>query len=345
MPSHSYPMYPMPFPLSVYQADVIDRLCRFSSARITTLRGSPRVKGQFQRQCGAAIISALMVVAIAAALSATMTVQVSRWLDTVANERRSVQATSILRAALDWTGIILEQDARTSTSDHLNEAWAQTLPPIPLDQEGDLQGRITDACANFNLNNLIAEDGNIDMRWLKAYRRLLETLGLPGDLALILADWLDRNSVTVSGEPERWGDRLLPANRPLRMPGEIAVLPGYSPAVIERLKPYITALPERSAVNVNTASAEVLNALVDGDSSNIGALIVERQRLPFRDMADLQSRLTNSHIQVENQLMDVSSRWFIVTGKVRFRHGVLYLEALIHRTGGRSQLVWWITRE
>jgi general secretion pathway protein K len=61
---------------------------------------------------GAAIISALLVVALAAALAAGLSVRVSRWLDGLRQEREDAQTSQMVRAALDWTRSV--QGNRTS---------------------------------------------------------------------------------------------------------------------------------------------------------------------------------------------------------------------------------------
>jgi general secretion pathway protein K len=294
---------------------------------------------------GAAIISALLVVALAAALAAGLSVRVSRWLDGLRQEREDAQTSQMVRAALDWTRSVLEQDAATSATDHLGEAWAQPSPIIPIEQEGELRGRIEDASARFNLNNLVTEQGTVDLAWLAAYRRLLRDRGLPAELATVLANWLDRDgTLQAGGGTENWGEDVRPANAPLSQAAEIAAIPGYSPDVAARLLPFVTALPARTVVNANTASRELLAALADDGSASLGPFLAERDILPYRDKADLLSRLERSRLRVNPDLLGVSSDWFLVSGHIRYRQSEQVLEALLAREHGRTRIVWWARR-
>lgn len=293
---------------------------------------------------GAAIVSALLTVAIAAALAGTLASRVSRWLDQLRQEREVAQTREILRAALDWTCSVLEQDGRGSSHDHLGEAWAQASPIIPVDQDGEMRGQIQDASARFNLNNLVKDDGSVDEAWLAAYRRLLATLGLPAPLAPALADWLDRNQEAPGGGPEFSGESVRPAHRPLVQVGEIAAIPGYDTATVARLLPFVTALPERTTVNVNTAGAPVLAALAEQGQAGMASLLAERERQPFRDRADFQGRMAKAGVVMDSALVDVSSRWFLVSGRVRYRDSTRPMEALLQRNALRTRMVWWSDR-
>jgi len=294
---------------------------------------------------GAAIVSAMLVVALAAALAAGLSVRVSRWLDGLRQEREDAQTSLMVRAALDWSRSVLEQDAATSATDHTGEAWAQPSPAIPIEQEGELRGRIEDAAGRFNLNNLVTEHGTVDLAWLAAYRRLLRNLDLPPELATVLADWLDRDG-TIQGEArnETWGEDVRPANAPLRQAAEMAAVPGYSPDVLARLLPFVTALPAQSVVNANTASRELLAALAEDGAAGLAPFLAEREALPYRDKADLLSRLDRSRLRLNPDLVGVSSDWFLVSGHIRYRQSEQGLEALLAREHGRTRIIWWSRR-
>jgi general secretion pathway protein K len=72
-------------------------------------------------------------------------------------------------------------------------------------------------------------------------------------------------------------------------------VPGYTPAMIVRLAPFVTVLPVATPVNVNTAPAEVLVAVIPGLSLTAAQTVVaERTKAYFRDTGDLQTLLAAS---------------------------------------------------
>ena len=98
--------------------------------------------------------------------------------------------------------------------------------------------------------------------------RLLEILALPDALAASLADWLDADGEpqpqdgAESGYYQGLQPPYLAANRPLGDVAELALVRGFDEAARTRLRAFVTALPRFTPVNVNTASPEVLAAVV-----------------------------------------------------------------------------------
>jgi general secretion pathway protein K len=126
---------------------------------------------------------------------------------------------------------------------------------------------------------------------------------------------------------------------------DLLTVPGFTPEMVERLRPFVIVLPDPAPVNVNTAPAEVLAALVPNMSvTEANSLVVRRQRAPWRDMNYFSSEIGDSR-PVTPGAADVKSSWFIVTSRIRLDRAALDAEALIHRfptliAGGGTQVVW-----
>ena len=202
---------------------------------------------------------AMGVVALAAMAAAAIMVSQSTWARQVELTAEHVQARAVLQAGADWARAVLSDDRRVSNVDHLGEPWALRLPPMPV-ENGELVGQIEDQQGAFNVNNLVSE-GKVNVAQLAHFRRLLATLGLPDALAYALVDWIDDDS-----QPQPQGGAedayylaldppYLAANRPLIDVAELALVRGFDDNVRARLRPYVTALPGFTAVNVNTAAA------------------------------------------------------------------------------------------
>lgn len=297
------------------------------------------------RQRGVAVVLAMGVVAFATIAATALVVTGAAWSRRTELYAGHAQAQLVLRAGVDWARSVLNDDARTSVVDHLGEPWALRLAPVPVDN-GRLAGYIEDQQGAFNLNNLVS-DGRVVPAQLACFRRLLAILGLSAGLADALADWLDADAEPQSpdGAEDRYYLALSPpylaANRPLTDVAEIALVRGFDASAYARLRPFVTALPRRTAVNVNTATPEVLAAVVGGLSlDGARALVAQRARAYFRDQADFLGRLPKG-VTVAPGDIAVASRYFLATMRVSIGDAEAAGTALLARgEGGWPEVVW-----
>ena len=186
------------------------RTQRISAKRLTraprVLRAS-RMRSRTER--GAAIISALLVVALSAILVSGMLWRQQVQLRRIENQRLVAQAQWIARGALDWTRLVLRSEADTSAGiTYLGGAWGVPLAKTRLsdflgqigevraDQGADtwLSGSIEDAQARFNLRDLVASTApgslQLNLTQIEAFARLLQILGIDPQLAKNTAVYL-----------------------------------------------------------------------------------------------------------------------------------------------------------
>ncbi len=297
------------------------------------------------RQGGVAIVLAMGVVALAAMAATAIMITQSTWSRASELAAAHVQAQTLVQAGVDWSRAVLGDDRRLSNIDHLGEPWALRLPPMSV-EGGELAGYIEDQQGLFNLNNLV-KNGKANLAQLANFRRLLSILGLPTALADALADWLDADS-----EPQPQGGAeddyylalqppYLAANRPLTDLAELALVRGFDDGVRARLRPFVTALPRFTAVNANTASPEVLAAVVEGLSLD-GArdLVAKRERAYFRSFDEFFSQLPPGLI-VPTENISVSSDYFMVQLRVTIGGAQARSVALLARGNtGWPAIVW-----
>ena len=99
-----------------------------------------------------------------------------------------------------------------------------------------------------------------------------------------LADWTDADDTPRPHGAERdWylaqAPPLVPRNAPFASVGELALVRGIDAAALARLRPFV-AVADEHAVNPNTASREVLLAVVQ-DVAAVDRLLAERARRPL----------------------------------------------------------------
>ena len=300
-------------------------------------------------QRGAAVITALLTVALVAGIASAMVGSYGVSLESLAGRHDQAQARWLARAAVDWGRNVLADDFSSNTVDHLGETWAVKVPPTPV-EEGEVSGELRDVSGRFNLNNLVVgEDADEDAA--AAFVRLLESVGVSTSEAtaatLNLLDWMDTDSVSrLTRGDERSatgaaGARAIPPNGQLAHEDELVQVPGFDAQLVARLKPFVAALPGPSKLNVNTASAEVLHAMLPDlplDAARI--LVAERERAWFKDVADFNARLPEGVQGFDPAVADVRSRHIIATGRARFGLAVARMEVLLDRQQRWPTIVW-----
>ena len=239
---------------------------------------------------GVALITALLIVALIGSLTFTL-----KWNNALDLRRTMVmlnrdQAIQVAIGAESWIQIILRQDLEDSDTDHLGEIWASELPGLPIDG-GEVFGDIEDLQGRFNVNNLIGDDGDVDEAALLQFQRLLLALGLDPRFAGIAGDWIDANQDAQfpDGAEDSIYTGMTPpyraANQLLSSASELAALEGMDKATLDTLLPHIVALPGHTEINVNTATAAVLQSLDERISvADAERLIAERAESGFSEI-------------------------------------------------------------
>ena len=296
------------------------------------------------KQKGVAIRLVLLIVALATTIVAFMATQQNLWQRQVQSQLEHAQARRIGIAGIDWACAILADDARTSTIDTEKEIWASRLPAMPV-QDGEIIGVIEDRQGLFNLNNLV-RNGTTSAPDVAQFQSLLGILGLPTDLAIALADWMDTDSQTQDpGGAESNYYLSLPnpyraANRPLTEIGELSLVKGFDSKTIDRLRPFVATLPLSGAINVNFAPPEVLAAVVNMSLADARLLVQQRSVQPFQSVTDFTDRLPHGGILVPTGSISVSSQYFMVTGRATMGRAQVTTQALLQRLGGWPTVVW-----
>lgn len=288
-----------------------------------------------RQERGAALLTAMVIVTLVATLAAAMVWQQWRAVQAEATERARIQSAWILVGALDWSRLILREDARAGGPDHLGEPWAVPLAEARLSSflavdkdntddapEAFLSGTITDAQARYNLRNLFQEqEAKVIPAELAILKRLCEAAGVADDVA-------DRLASALAAANLGQGDAAL-------MPESVAQLAwlGFDADTRKRLAPYVVLLPTRTPVNINTASSEVIAAAVDGlQRGDAEQLVQVRQRTPFRSLAQAQATLPQG-ITLEPNRVSTTTRYFEVRGRLRLDDRVLVEQSLLERRG------------
>lgn len=306
-------------------------------------------------QRGAAVVMALFIVVLCTLAVAPLIWNLFATAKTISVAAARDQADAVSRSGVDWARVILREDARVSTTDTLTEPWAVPLAESRInegllrkdeniseadDREVVLTGRIEDAQGRFNLRNLGADNPRQQM-WNAGFIKLCDLLGVSTEQRNLLTQTLSNMFIPQVSNPEEQG--INPDTQPM-----VAALRweefrgkyGVSEETWNQLRPYVVILPRASAVNANTASAEVLFAVVEDMSfSDAQRLLAQRERVTFRTVADIRAAV-NANVTINNDLITVNSNYFLVEGTAQVEEALIRTRALLERRDQRVFVMW-----
>lgn len=298
-----------------------------------------------RRQAGVALLTAILITAIAAIAAAAMASRQHLDIRRTANVVELDQAYLFGIAVESWAQEILAADRRETTVDHPGEPWAMVLPPIAV-EDATVRGQIEDMQGRFNLNNVVDGAGNPVDDEIERFRRLLGVLGQPAGIADALVDWIDpdaemrfpdgaEDEIYLAMEPP-----YRAANSPMVHVSELLLVNGVTAEAFEALVPHVAALPERTTVNVNTATVPVLMALAEGmTEAEAEQLVADRGSEGYQTMEDFLSHPVLMQRMVNIPNVAVASNYFMMNGLVELGHSQLVLHTLVRRTDDGQVMV------
>ncbi|MTV40372.1 type II secretion system minor pseudopilin GspK [Duganella radicis] len=320
-----------------------------------------------QRQQGVAVVTALLLTTLAVTIVTSLFWLQQVQVRSMENQRLQLQTRWILRGALDLSRLVLNQDLMDSPNyTQLNGVWATPLEETRLDDyvererlqgesfDATLSGRMVDAQGRYNLANLADSTKQLNLDELAVFKRLLENLKLDSSLAQGVADLVLNatpapNTQTTGGQTT--GAQTAAAvtttgSQPMGLVRveDLLAVSGFTPQAIEQLRDYVIILPvSGTTVNVNTAPAELLSALVPGLSlSDAAAMVSARKTSYYRDTATFLalSQMVGKQIKAK---WNVKSDYFLAYSRVRLDRAALDTQSLLKRPGSiPNTTVEWI---
>ena len=222
----------------------------------------------YSSQRGIALLTILVMVALATILAATIAKRQTNTAENTGYLMRQDQSLLYAKSAEAFFSELLIQDSDNGSSiDHLQENWAKPMPAFPV-EDGFISGRLLDESGKFNLNNLLKADGSVDDSARRWFEKLLQRVGLPAELCQAVIDWQDADDETTGamGAESNYYQGLDPSylasNTRFHQVEELKLVRGFEGKNYDLIAPYVTALPEATKINMNTA-APLLLASID----------------------------------------------------------------------------------
>lgn len=279
----------------------------------------------YSSQRGVALLTILVMVALATILAATIAKRQTNTAENTGYLMRQDQSLLYAKSAEAFFSELLIQDSDNGSSiDHLQENWAKPMPPFPV-EDGSVSGKLLDESGKFNLNNLVKADGNqVDDSARRWFEKLLQRVGLPAELSQAVIDWQDTNDEVTGamGAESSYYQGLDPAyltpNTKFHSIEELKLVRGFEGKNYDLIKPYVTALPEQTKVNINTAPALLLASIdpkVDVKAIEQQLKVKETELTHFNNVDDLWKLSAFSGIDEQSKtdaasLLDSKSNYF-----------------------------------
>jgi general secretion pathway protein K len=327
---------------------------RRQAATTAAAGAARRIDGPRQR--GAAVLMALVVATLATLIVSGLFWQQFVLLRTIENQQLIVQSRMLMAGALDWARAMLREDLLRSSHDGLDEFWAKGLAETRLDQLGEsstlaaqasIAGSMEDAQSRLNLRNLVGDDGQIVESELEALKQLCDLLNVPTANAELIA--LRMQEAFAPETDAGKAARSAPTVRPLPpvLSTDVAAIPGVSAEAAAALAPYLVVLDSnKTRLNVNTATAEVIAAKMGISLARARAVVAQRERISyFVNVGNFRNYVGESGSGGAGDAnIATTSSYFFVRGQIKLARADIRMEALVRRSAqpgsGPVEVLW-----
>ncbi|MDH4097852.1 MAG: type II secretion system minor pseudopilin GspK [Nitrospira sp.] len=301
---------------------------------------------------GVALLLSLLILTLLVTLILEFDAEARREYREAAAFRDNFKASMLTRAAIQATRAVLQQDflrdkKTGETYDGPFDLWAMPIKNYAIG-DGLLSAQIQDERGKLNLNDLAADAGNEQQKKARIQRveRLFALLQINPDLADALVDWVDQddNPQPAGAESLYYQSQRPPyraANSPLPALGELRLVKGFTPDIIDRLSRYVTVYPLEGGapVNLNTADALVIQALHPEITQTVAMEIVQGR--PFKKKEDLDRigsfQDIGATLRASPDTYDVKSEYFSARLAITVNESTKTALAILHRDAKKGE--------
>lgn len=288
-----------------------------------------------KQQHGVALITALLIVALATIISVSISTHLQLDVRRTGNILASEQAMLYTLFGEKIARIALQEDRQNNDTDDYDEEWA--IPrQFPL-EGGQIRGQLTDLQACINLNTLYSA-GTVNPLTEARFRRLLANqqatanqnpdINLNIDINVVtlsIIDWIDDDldQTSSDGAEDIYYMNLerpyRTANSPIQSISELRVIRGfeesktYDALINNTQENLVCAFGIPASINVNTAPAEVLESLAE----NINGQNILQERKDNGAYSNISDFINRNNLQTIEPPLDqgglsVSTEYFLL---------------------------------
>ncbi|MCH9717757.1 MAG: type II secretion system minor pseudopilin GspK [Gammaproteobacteria bacterium] len=279
---------------------------------------------------GSALLSALFIMTLVAIATTTMTLQLKTNLDTTRILFKTAAFHQESIAIRYWAMDFLTHN---KSFGHTPGKTTHTEKNIifPSCPNTHFSSELIDLNARFNINNL--KYPNSKTAFFHLARHLLEDTDEKKayPITIALTTWV---SDVKAGHEEK--KQPIIAHLPMVSLSELVLVPNINLNALEKIKPYLTALPPKTQVNLNTAPEELLMAMANGPNAvkYMEELITARGKKGIDSLNTVQAILKKLSIQKEDVTTD--STYFLNIGHIQKDMQALTLYSVLERIKNKN---------
>jgi general secretion pathway protein K len=330
-----------------------------------------------KRQQGVAIITALLIVTIATAVSVAISTHLQLDIRRTSNMIALDQADFYALFAEDFTSKKLQD---TKNFNELMDAltqYGQVKQEYPV-EGGFIEGKITDLNSCINVNALV-DNNKQNAATAARLTQLFTHAQITSNLTDAIVDWIDDGADDQTTIPDGAEDGYYTnldkpyrtANTPLYSISELRLIKGFedvtNPSTGDNISTYdrivqlsknfkdddpdnayapsLCAFITKSgtpSINVNTATAEVLQSLSPGmTKALVDSIIEQRKSAPFSSIGEFTG-FSNLNTVIKNfDYLSTSSDYFLLRTKATIGQASKVMYSIIYRDGaGKTEVIY-----
>ena len=290
------------------------------------------------KQSGVALVTVLLVVAIATVMAVAMVQEQQGFIHITRGFLSRGQAGQYALGGEELARQILQEDHSEGENwDYLTETWAN--PELHFEfEEGEVNLQITDLQGLFNVNSLSSENTLAGIARQRLVN-LLSAVGADPRFSDRIQDWIDSDTSALPAGAEDF-DYLVyeppyrTGNAMVQDVSELGLL-GFEPKILQQVMPFFTALPDgETLVNLNTASPYILQALAPELSFEAVDVLIQRreqQETGFETVEAFLQLPELAGVSIVTDGLGVQSSFFEVRSIARYQERFSYLTSIFHR--------------
>lgn len=236
--------------------------------------------------------------------------------------------------------------AKGIDADGSDDPWSLEQLEFDID-EGRLLIWVTDLQGRFNLANLRDQGGGSDPVALGQLVDILDKLDVDTELAYRLADWTDEDldPAERGAEDEAYregGAAMLVGNTLVAELGELNRMSTLSDEQYQNLCLRLTTLPERTRLNINTASVDVVAALGEPFNERVARSLGRQQEVATYENVEDALREQGIFSSEMAELLTTSSSFFEIEVIALYRERNARLRSVVYRDpqSGKTRIVY-----
>jgi general secretion pathway protein K len=318
-------------------------------------------RSRSKRQSGVALLATLILVLALTLILGNIFYRHQIDVSQATGSLHGDQAVLLAFSAESWARDLLDSGNDDLTVDHFGEDWAQAIPLLPVDG-GTIVGCLVDLESRVNINNFssytdssLRPERKADaMGLVKVWESLLQNMDFIVDESRVsvLIDWLDKGDELIGPAGAEQSDYSgfnpprFPANTEIADTAELAAMAGYSLAEVQRLMPFISALPGPTTININSAPEQVLMALSGDLGIDFVDMVLDNRPFltlqEFYQAIDIRLMVGEPALAIRwpAKLIDVKSDFFQLNLEVTLGQSRLEVKSIMHRSeNGRPTVI------